>query len=217
MIIGESKRKMDKALILEKIKKEKIIAVLRIDEENKALNVCKTLIGNGVNCLELAFNSFSAIKTFKAMLNQFADKALIGAGTILDDKTAELAISLGARFILSPIFNKSVADICNKNNIIYIPGIATPKEAYEAMQYGCNVVKLFPASNFKPTIIKDLKGPFNNLEIIPFAGINTSNIKNWLDAGAFACGVGNDLIGGYKLDDYELIYKKCKEYKELIK
>lgn len=95
-------------------------------------------------------------------------------------------------------------------------GIATPTELITALEMGVDVVKLFPAKNMDYSTVKLLKGPFPNVEIMPTGGISKANICDWLKAGAFACGVGGELVAGAKKDDYELVVKTVKEFKELV-
>ena len=112
--------------------------------------------------------------------------------------------------------NVEVIKLANRYGIPCLSGINTPTELVAALENGVDVVKLFPASNFKPGIIKDLKAPFPNAEIMPTGGVSLANIKEWIAAGAYACGVGGELVAGAKTGDYASIVKTAKAFKELV-
>src|SRR5699024_9770356 len=122
--------------------------------------------------------------------------------------TARIAILHGAQFIVSPVFNKKIAFLCNKYSIPYIPGCMTLTECVIALKYGAEIVKLFPGNLFEPNIIKAFQGPVPNVNIMPTGGINIRNLKDWLDGGAVMIGVGGE-ITKFK-STYEEITDKCK-------
>lgn len=202
--------------ILKKIEQEKIVAIVRVDEADKATKCFDALYKGGINVVEMTFTIPYAHTLLESLSKKFKGEITVGAGTVLDSETARLAIMSGAEFIVSPSFNENVAKLCNRYSVPYFCGINTPTEAITAMEAGVDVVKLFPANNFKPSIIKDLKGPFPNIEVMPTGGVNLQTIKDWLKAGAFACGVGGDLVNGYKTGDYDSVTASAKKFLEEI-
>ena len=138
----------------------------------------------------------------------------IGAGTVLDSVTARLAIMAGADFIVSPCFDQTTAELCNLYQVPYMPGCMTITEMQQAMKSGADVVKLFPANNFSPQIIKAAKAPLPHVNIIPTGGINLDNLIEWKQTGAIMVGIGGNLFNGVAAEDYELVTKTAKEYVE---
>ncbi|WP_436860715.1 bifunctional 4-hydroxy-2-oxoglutarate aldolase/2-dehydro-3-deoxy-phosphogluconate aldolase [Mammaliicoccus lentus] len=187
---------MESKNLLNVINKEKIIAVIRTKNKDDFIDIVNILKENNIKIIEVTLttpNSFEIIKE----LSQY-DDLIIGAGTVLDSSSANLAIQSGAQFIVSPAFDKLTAEFLNIKDVPYIPGCMTVKEMIVAYKYGCKVLKLFPASQFNTGAIKDIKGPLPNLEFIPTGGININNFKDWLSAGSYAVGLGGEITKIYK-------------------
>lgn len=207
---------MKKYEILKQIKEEKIVGIIRVDSVEKAEKTLDALYEGGLKVVELTFTIPYAHTILAALTQKYAGKMVIGAGTVLDEATARIAILSGAEFLVTPTVNIDVIKLANRYGIPCLSGINTPTELVAALENGVDVAKLFPASNFKPGIIKDLKAPFPNAEIMPTGGISLANIKEWIAAGAYACGVGGELVAGAKTGDYASIVKTAKAFKELV-
>ena len=207
---------MKKYEILKQIKEEKIVGIIRVDSVEKAEKTLDALYEGGLKVVELTFTIPYAHTILAALTQKYAGKMVIGAGTVLDEATARIAILSGAEFLVTPTVNVDVIKLANRYGIPCLSGINTPTELVAALENGVDVAKLFPASNFKPGIIKDLKAPFPNAEIMPTGGISLANIKEWIAAGAYACGVGGELVAGAKTGDYASIVKTAKAFKELV-
>ena len=207
---------MKKYEILKQIKEEKVVGIIRVDSVEKAEKTLDALYEGGLKVVELTFTIPYAHTILAALTQKYAGKMVIGAGTVLDEATARIAILSGAEFLVTPTVNIDVIKLANRYGIPCLSGINTPTELVAALENGVDVAKLFPASNFKPGIIKDLKAPFPNAEIMPTGGISLANIKEWIAAGAYACGVGGELVAGAKTGDYASIVKTAKAFKELV-
>ena len=207
---------MKKYDVLKQIKEEKIVGIIRVDSVEKAEKTLDALYEGGLKVVELTFTIPYAHTILAALTQKYAGKMVIGAGTILDEATARIAILSGAEFLVTPTVNVEVIKLANRYGIPCLSGINTPTELVAALENGVDVVKLFPASNFEPGIIKDLKAPFPNAEIMPTGGVSLANIKEWIAAGAYACGVGGELVAGAKTGDYASIVKTAKAFKELV-
>lgn len=204
---------MKKIKNLLKIKNAGIIAVIRADDEISGKNICNSILKGGIKALEITFtipNAKNLISELKYLEN---DEIIIGAGSVLDEITARIAIMSGASFIVSPIFDKNIAKICNFYQIPYIPGCMTITEASKALEYGSDIIKLFPANTYEPKVIFSFKAPIPYLNIMPTGGVDISNIKNWFDSGAIAVGIGGNLTKGSYID----IENKAKKYIEEFK
>jgi len=197
---------------LKRIEEEKMVAIVRVDDAEKAEKCFDALQKGGIKVIEMTFTIPYAHTMLENLSKKYKNEITIGAGTVLDSETARIAMLSGAQFIVSPSFNEGVAKICNRYAVPYFCGVNTPTEAITAMEAGVDVVKLFPANNFKSSIIKDFRGPFPNTEIMPTGGVNLTTIKEWIKAGAFACGVGGELVNGYKTGDYEGITETAKKF-----
>lgn len=202
---------MKKHEILSQLTETKVVAVIRGESAEEAVQLTKAAVDGGIRAIELTYTTPQVQKVFEELHN--AD-ALLGAGTVLDPETARHAILYGAKFVVSPHFNAEVATVCNRYGIPYLPGCMTIREMVLALEAGCDILKLFPANNFSPSFIKSVKGPLPHVQIMPTGGINAGNMKEWIDAGAVAVGVGSDLNKAYKTGGYDAVVEASKKYIE---
>lgn len=199
--------------VLQQLTQSKLVAVIRGETAEEAIILSEAAIEGGIQAIELTYTTPFVEEAFKALKNS---EALIGAGTVLDAETARHAILLGAQFIVSPSYTASIATLCNRYNVPYLPGCMTLKEMVAATEGGCDILKLFPASQFEPAFIKSVKGPLPNVRIMPTGGINEQNVQQWLNAGAVAAGIGSDLNKAYKAEGYVGAVAKARQYIEAI-
>ena len=209
---------MEKNDILEKMKKEKIVSVIRGENEEEIEKIVDSIIKGGIIFIEITMTVPSAINIIEKLTKKYeGTEIIIGAGTILDSNNAELVINAGAKFVVSPILDEELIKTCNQRNILVIPGIATPTEAYKAIKYGAEIVKLFPSNIYGPDFIKAIRGPFPNIQIMPTGGISLENIDKWIEKGAIAVGIGGELTKCAKNGDYGKITELSKEFVEKVK
>ena len=138
------------------------------------------------------------------------------AGTVLDAETARVCILAGAQYIVGPSFNEGCARLCNRYAVPYIPGVMTPQEAVRALEFGADILKLFPAELFGPKIISAFKGPLPQGIYMPTGGITAENAADWIKAGAAVLGIGGALTKGAKTGDFESVTRTARQLKEAI-
>lgn len=203
---------MEKYEVLNRIHELGIVAVIRGRDKEEALNFSRACVKGGVNILEVTFTVPDALDVMKSIREELGDKALLGAGTVLDTTTARLAIMNGANFIVSPAFDKEVAKLCNLYQVPYMPGCITATEVTEALKYGVDIIKIFPGSMVGPGYFGAIHGPLPQAKLMPTGGVDVDNVKDWFAKGAYAVGVGSQLVKGSE----EEIVKKCKVFLERI-
>ena len=202
---------LKKYKILNKILDTAIVAVIRGESVEEGKRIIKACLKGGIKAIEITYTLPNASEIIKELI--------IGAGTVLDETTARLAILSGADFIVSPDFNKNTAQVCNLYQVPYIPGCMTITEITTALKYGVDLIKLFPANSFESNFIKSLKGPFPNINIMTTGGISLDNVENWFKNGATVIGAGGKLASG---SDDEIIktaqdfIKKFTEFKNTL-
>lgn len=199
--------------ILASITDTKVVAVIRGSSAEEAVELSKAAVEGGIRAIELTYTTPQVQKAFDAL---YGTDVLLGAGSVLDAETARHAILSGAKFIVSPHFDKTIAPVCNRYGIPYLPGCMTIREMVKALEAGCDVIKLFPANNFTPSFIKSVNGPLPHVRIMPTGGINLDNIQDWLAAGAVAAGIGSDLNKAYTAGGYEAAVELSRKYAEKI-
>jgi 2-dehydro-3-deoxyphosphogluconate aldolase/(4S)-4-hydroxy-2-oxoglutarate aldolase len=143
------------------------------------------------------------------LTRRICDDALIGAGTVLDAETARQCIDAGARFVVSPALDIPTVELCRRIGVPVFPGALTPTEILTAWRAGANAIKVFPANAVGgATYIKSLKAPLPQIELLPTGGVNLQTAANFIAAGAFALGVGADLVKG----EAAAITEKARQY-----
>lgn len=207
---------MKKVEILTRIEKTGVVAVVRENSRERAYESAKAVIQGGIKGIEVTFSVPQADKVIADLKSEYQGdtSVVIGAGTVLDGVTARLAIMAGAEFIVSPCFDQATAELCNLYQVPYMPGCMTITEMQRALKSGADVVKLFPANNFTPQMIKAAKAPLPQINIMPTGGINLENITQWKQAGAILAGVGGNLFKGAAEDDYDLVTQTAGKYIE---
>lgn len=194
--------------IINKILEEAFVLVLRTDTKELGLNIAKASIKGGCKLIEVTFTIPDAQEVIRELRDSKDEEVCIGAGTVLDSETARIAIISGADFIVSPTFNKDTAIICNRYGVPYISGCFTPREILEAREYGVDIIKLFPGSVFKPSIIKDIKSPIKDIGIMVSGGVTFENIDEWLKNGCDVISVGSSIVNLKESEKVELETRK---------
>lgn len=208
---------MKKMERLTRIEHAGVVAVVREDSQKRAIEAARAVIKGGIKGIEVTFSVPQADQVIAQLKEEYQNDSsvVIGAGTVLDAVTARLAILAGAEFIVSPCFDQATAEMCNFYQVPYMPGCMTITEIQQAMKSGADIVKLFPANNFTPQMIKAAKAPLPHVNIMPTGGVNLENIAAWKQAGAIVVGVGGNLFKGVKDENYELVSQTAKQYIEV--
>lgn len=209
---------MDKEKVLTKMTDAGLVAVVRASSAEEAIRISDACLEGGCPSIELTFTVPGAHKVIEALATKYSNgEMLLGAGTVLDSETARQAILSGANYVVSPGFNLDAAKLCNQYRIPYMPGCMTITEVLTAMQAGADIIKIFPADLFGPTIIKDIKGPLPHARLMPTGGVDVDNVDQWIKAGAVAVGAGSSLTKGAKTGDYAAITATAKAFIQKIK
>lgn len=208
---------MKKYNILKSLTDLGVVAVVRGKSKDEAIKISEASIKGGLNAIEVTFTTPNAESAIRELSDKFGDSAIIGAGTVLDSETARIAILAGAKFIVSPNFNKNIAKLCNRYGIPYLAGCMTITEVVNAIEYGVDIVKLFPGGAFGPSIVKDILGPLPYVSIMPTGGVSLANIGQWIDNGVVAVGIGSALYKPAETGDFEGVSKLAEEFVLAVK
>ncbi len=204
---------MEKEQVISKMTEAGLVAVVRASNAEEAIKISDACLEGGCPSIELTFTVPGAHKVIEALASKYnKGEMLLGAGTVLDSETARTAILAGANYIVSPGFNLETAKLCNRYRVPYMPGCMTITEVLTAMEAGADIIKIFPADLFGPTIIKDIKGPLPHAKLMPTGGVDVDNVDQWIKAGAVAVGAGSSLTKGAKTGDYAAITETAKQF-----
>jgi 2-dehydro-3-deoxyphosphogluconate aldolase / (4S)-4-hydroxy-2-oxoglutarate aldolase len=182
-----------------------IVPVVRAASVDQATRAVEAICAGGIPIVEITMTVPDAIAVIRHVARQYRSDVLIGAGTVTTAAQAEMSIAAGAEFIVSPGLSFPVLSAAHACGKLAIPGALTPTELMNAQQNGARLVKIFPCGNVGgPKYLKSLKGPFPDAALIPTGGVNASNAAEFIAAGAFALGIGAELVNAEALREGNL-------------
>lgn len=204
---------MDKQTVIQKIKDVGVVAVVRANGADEAKKITEACMKGGVNAIELTFTVPKAHKVIDELSQYYKDDEIIlGAGTVLDAESARIAILSGAQYIVSPYYDENTIRLCNRYAVPCMPGCMTIHDVIKSLEMGCDIIKLFPGDAFGPGMVKAIKGPVPQANIMPTGGVDADNVTEWIKAGVVAVGAGSSLTKGAKTGDYDLICETAKKF-----
>ena len=200
--------------MLDIIKEQGIVAVLRADSHEQAREYMNACVKGGIKALELTYS----IPNVNELIEEYKDNKdmIIGVGSVLNGKMAKDSILAGAKYVVSPGYNEEINDVCHEMGVTYFPGCMTVTEIMHALEKGNKMVKVFPGEIFGPKYIKAVKAPIPHVEIMPTGGVSVDNLEEWFANGVSCVGVGSSLIKG-SLEDIENTAKAFMQKMEKIR
>jgi len=172
-----------------------IVPVVRAGNLDEARRAVDAICAGGIPIIEITMTVPDAPKMIGELVRRYGSSVLTGAGTVTNAKQAEICLDAGAQFLVSPGLSVPVLEAAARRGTLAIPGALTPTEVMNSLEAGAPLVKIFPCGSAGgPKHIKALKAPFPNAKLIPTGGVNATNAAEYLTAGAFALGVGADLV-----------------------
>jgi 2-dehydro-3-deoxyphosphogluconate aldolase/(4S)-4-hydroxy-2-oxoglutarate aldolase len=211
---------MDKTKTMQHMHQLGLVPVLRASSAQEAITIADAILAGGVNILEITMTVPGAIRVIEQLANHHGEKLLLGAGTVLDPETARNCILAGAQFIVSPALDLRTIELCRRYSVPILPGALTPTEILTAWQAGADVVKVFPCSALGGAkYLKALQGPLPQIQLIPTGGVSLATAEEFLAAGAFALGVGGDLVDAKAAREgrTSVITENAKKYISIVK
>ncbi len=211
---------MDTQSALRYMKEKCIIAVVRADTGGEDLvRVVEAVAEGGVHCIELTMTTPGALQALEVVTRKLTGAdVMLGVGTVLDAETCRMAILSGAHFVVTPTLAPDVATMARRYGKPVALGAFTPTEILTAWEAGADVVKVFPASVGGPDYIKAIKGPLPQVPLLPTGGVEVDNVRDFLQAGAFALGVGGNLVSKKMVDakDYAGITRNARAFADAV-
>jgi 2-dehydro-3-deoxyphosphogluconate aldolase/(4S)-4-hydroxy-2-oxoglutarate aldolase len=204
---------MSKTEVLNRIRAEKVIALIRADGPESLLDCARALSAGGLNAIELTMTTPGAI----ALVTEVSRKlpgVMLGLGTVLDAETARAGVAAGAQFIVTPAVRPEVIKACGQLGVPVFSGALTPTEIAQAADLGADIIKIFPAEFFGPAYIKSLRAVFPKLNFLPTGGVTTKTLGDFLKAGAFATAAGSALVdpAALKARDWAAVTARAREF-----
>jgi 2-dehydro-3-deoxyphosphogluconate aldolase / (4S)-4-hydroxy-2-oxoglutarate aldolase len=181
--------------VIQRIAEIGIVPVVRATSVEHANRAVEAICNAGIPVVEITMTVPDAVSVIRELAKQRGHDVLIGAGTVITAEQAEACFSAGARFLVSPGLSVAALEVAKRHHKLAIPGALTPTELMAAQAHGATLVKIFPCGNVGGAkYLKSLKAPFPHASLIPTGGVNAANAAEFIAAGAFALGVGADLV-----------------------
>lgn len=178
----------------------RVVAIFRRLGTAQAVMAAGALAQGGVRCVEITMDSSDALQTVAALRETLGERVAVGAGTVMDLRTAREAAAAGACFFVSPHTDEALIGDVHALGIPYVPGAFTASEIVRAWNAGATAVKVFPSSTVGPRYIRDLLGPLRDVPLVPTGGITPDTAAEFIAAGAWAVGIGADFTPRELLD-----------------
>ena len=183
---------MQRTDLIAALRKAEVIYALPHKAAEPTAEQTRELIDNGVSALSIAARSPETGALIAAAVSESKGIALIGAGGVTDTHTARAAILSGADFVSTPYLNTEIVQLCHRYGKVCIPGALSVTEVLRALESGCQLVGLYPAHLFGPKLLKAIKGPLPQADLVPSGGLSAREAKKWIRAGAAAVEVELD-------------------------
>lgn len=195
-------------------KKQPLMGIVRGLDLEQIEPLIEAVITSGLKTLEITMNTPDAARLIQRAKKIAQKRLVLGAGTVLDMDSLKYALDAGATFIVMPVLIRDILEYCLKNKIPVFPGALTPQEIYQAWKGGATMVKVFPVKCFGPEYLREIKGPFKEIELLACAGVTPQNIREYFACGASAVAFGASVFKKewLKSQDYSSISSAIKAY-----
>lgn len=207
---------MNRKKIVQSLLRHKLVAIVRLKQQDQVANVLESLVAGGVQVLEITSNTPGFAEEIANARNKYP-QILIGAGTITTTELALTAVKVGARFLVTPNTNLEIVKLAHLYDIPVLMGATTPTEISASVEAGADIIKLFPAAPLGLEYFKAIKAPFDDVFFFAVGGIGLENLKDWMDAGAAGVGIGGALAKPIFNDaDREHCINTAKEFVKCV-
>ena len=176
------------------LNRTRLIGVVRSTSPVNLVEACRSLFAGGVRCVEITLTTPGAIAAIERVRADLPAGCVIGAGTVLDQPSAEQALAAGAQFVVTPIVDLPTIQFVHARSTPVIAGALTPTEMHQAWKAGATMVKLFPATRLTPDYLREVLAPLPELRLCPMGGVTLESAAAWFAAGAAAVGSGSGLL-----------------------
>jgi len=181
--------------VLAYLERVKVVSIIRGNFGDVWLDIGAALIEGGITAIEVTMNSQGALDGIQRLRSRYGDQAAIGAGTVLSPEQVDQVVDAGAQYVVAPNTNPDVIARCIEHGVLAIPGAYTATEIEFAYRLGAGLIKVFPAMPIGPAYFQALRGPYPHIPMMATGGIGIGHVKDFLDAGCNAVGLGSVLVG----------------------
>ena len=171
---------MDKQDVIRRMCTSGVLPVFRTSDVRNLVPATRAIHDAGIACIEYTMTMPNALQLVREAAQSLPGDLLLGAGTIMDGKTVDLAVAAGAKFIASPGISSDMVEACRAQGVVSVVGAITPTEIMQALRLGVDVIKVFPAAGVGPTFFSEILGPFPGLHLMAAGGMTLLNVKDYV-------------------------------------
>jgi len=197
-----------------------VVPVVRTATAEGAVRSIEAIYRGGIRSAEITMTVPGALKALERVADEFGDKILLGAGTVLDPETARSCMLAGAQFFVTPNLRAGTIEICKRYSKMICIGALTPTEVLAGWEHGADAIKIFPADAVGGAkYIKALRGPLPQVQMIPTGGVTVETTADFLKAGAVAVGVGGELVNAKLIEtgNYGEMENRARQFLEAVR
>lgn len=200
------------------MKENTLISIIREVDPSDILAITECLLENGISWLEVSLSDEKkGLACIQKINDKYGEKVNLGVGTVIKREQVDKALEAGARYIITPGWDRELAEYVLSKDIMIFPGVYSPGEIMQAASLGIQTVKVFPAINLGLDYIKNIRGPFPHTEFMAVGGVNQDNIKDFKKAGYTYFAIGSNLVPqGATKSDLETIAKNASDYVHIL-
>jgi len=201
-------------MLVDQFRKLPVMGILRGVKAQELEPLVEAIVSGGLKTVEITMNTAGSAGLIQAAKKLAGQRLVIGAGTVLGTEDLKAALDAGASFIVMPVLVAAIVEVCRKKGVPVFPGALTPGEIYNAWSAGATMVKVFPAKFFGEAYFKEIKGPFEDIELLACGGVTPENIRSFFSSGASAVAFGSSVFRKDWLakKDYPAISERIKLY-----
>jgi len=171
----------------------RVVAIMRGLGPENTIRVARALRAGGIRCIEVTYPSPGSLDSVQAIVKELPDM-VCGMGTVLTPEEVDRSVEAGAEFIVAPNTDPAVIKRARELGKDVAPGAMTPTEAWNAVQAGATLVKIFPASAVTPSFFREMRGPFPQIRLMATGGVSADTAAEFISKGAYAVGMGGFLV-----------------------
>jgi 2-dehydro-3-deoxyphosphogluconate aldolase/(4S)-4-hydroxy-2-oxoglutarate aldolase len=195
-----------------------IISILRGIQSTHVCSIVEALLEEGIDWVEVSLsNEEEGLACIEQLAKHLGEQIHLGVGTVIRPEQVNRAMDAGAKYIITPGWDRELVRYVRSQKIEILPGVFSPGEVMQAQAEGIETVKLFPAGNLGGSYIKSLRGPFPQLDFLAVGGVNLDNLNELFEAGCSSFAIGSELVPrGATQKNQKVIREKAHLFQETV-
>jgi 2-dehydro-3-deoxyphosphogluconate aldolase / (4S)-4-hydroxy-2-oxoglutarate aldolase len=206
---------VDKQKVMANLTRVGVVPVVRAESADNVVRAVEALVEGGIAVAEITMTVPGAVKVIKRCAAHFGDRITLGAGSVTSAEMCTEVIDAGSVFVVTPVFESAVIDVCKQRGVCVVAGALTPTEIFMAWEAGADVVKVFPAKAMGgAAYLRMVHEPLPQIPLTPTGGVTLETLADYFKAGVPFVGAGGDLVNKKAVNsgDTQAITERARQY-----